>query len=86
MQCASARPTHRPNVWHEPLRVLHDAQVDKFLHTYRLDHVNNVWSGERGIHLNTTEWRLLHPQRTSFTSQDDFLAAHECETSLCNSS
>ena len=55
-----------------------DTQVDVFLHTYRLQHVASTWSGEKGVELNTTEWQLLSPKRTSFTSQQDFLDANEC--------
>lgn len=48
-------------------------QVDVFLHTYQLQQLDSVWSDERNVRLNTTEWQLLAPKATSFTSQDAFL-------------
>ena len=53
-------------------------QVDTFLHTYTIKTMDNVWSGERNVALNTTEWQLLQPRNTSFTDQQLFLDTYEC--------
>ncbi|KAJ3173001.1 hypothetical protein HDU88_004460 [Geranomyces variabilis] len=45
-------------------------EYDVFLHTYRVDKVNNYRSGEHGVATDPHEWALLDPLRYEIEEQD----------------
>lgn len=67
------------------INVIQDAgyEVDVYLHTYSdVDRLRNPRSGE-DVALNSTEWKLLDPVATSFTSQAAFLEEYRHEMDSC---